>query len=82
MLDDDGVGAGVRERALADHGAEGPHGGGMVGRADVEPHEEVVRLGGAVRLGRDGGEGVERGGVVARGGEEAEARERRRGQGE
>uniref|UniRef100_J3KWQ4 Uncharacterized protein n=1 Tax=Oryza brachyantha TaxID=4533 RepID=J3KWQ4_ORYBR len=58
--DDDGVGAGVRERAFPDHGAEGLHGG-------------------AVRRGRNGSEGVEGGGVVPRGGEEAEASERRGG---
>lgn len=42
---------GVRERTFADHEEEGLHGGGMVGSVDVEFHEEIVRLGGALRCG-------------------------------
>uniref|UniRef100_A0A0E0N674 Uncharacterized protein n=1 Tax=Oryza rufipogon TaxID=4529 RepID=A0A0E0N674_ORYRU len=60
VLDDDGLSAGIRERAFADHRKEGLHGGAM-------------------RLGWNGSEGVEGGGVVTRGGKEAEARERRQG---
>lgn len=81
MGDDDSVCAGVGERALADHGAERLHSGGMVGGAGVQVDEEVVCLGGAARGGRKGSEGDEGGRMVPRGGEQAEARERGRGQG-
>jgi hypothetical protein len=81
VLDDDGVGAGVRERALPDHAAERLDGGGVVAVPGVEVDEDIVRLGRAVQRRRgEGREGVERRVAVPRGGEEAEARERRRGQ--
>lgn len=74
MGDDDGVGACIRERALADHAAERLDGGAMVAVPHVEFDDDVVRLRRAARGGREGTEGFERGGAVPRGGEEAEAR--------
>jgi hypothetical protein len=68
----------VDDQHLADqppkHGAERFEGGGIVPGTGVDADDKVLRFGGAVRVGRDGG-------VVPSSGEEAEAQEQGGGRG-